>query len=154
MWQSWRNHSNEKGIPAQLLVEVREIERHDIQQRTSDRTMAADLRKLVDQLPSATRNSWKEFVDEVLTAIETAPDAVRDRLAAWRKSPSQNKRPRLNHNSPWRCRASWPGMTWPRRSSSRPRCFGRLANLSGDYSTTKASKARARSGSAQLEELD
>jgi pimeloyl-ACP methyl ester carboxylesterase len=80
---------NEKGIPTQLLVEVREIERHDLQQRTSDRAMAADLRKLVDQLPSATRNSWKEFVDEVFTAIETAPDAVRDRLAAWRKAIAQ-----------------------------------------------------------------
>ena len=80
---------NEKGIPTQLLVEVREIERHDIQQRAADRAMAADLRKLVDRVPSATRDSWKERVAEVLTAIETAPEAVRDRLAAWRKAIAQ-----------------------------------------------------------------
>ena len=86
---------NEKGIPTELLVEVREIERHDLQQRAADQAMAADLRKLVDQLPSATRKSWKEPVAEVLKAIEEAPDAVRDRLAAWRKARSQTAgRPR------------------------------------------------------------
>lgn len=77
---------NEKGIPTQLVVEVREIERHDLQQRAADQAMAADLRKLVNQLPSASRDSWKEPVAEVLKAIETAPEAVRDRLAAWRKA--------------------------------------------------------------------
>ncbi len=77
---------NEKGTPTQLLVEVREIERHDLQQQAADTAMASDLRKLVDQLPSGTRVAWKERVAEVLKAIEQAPDAVRDRLAAWRKA--------------------------------------------------------------------
>jgi pimeloyl-ACP methyl ester carboxylesterase len=80
---------NEKGIPAELLVEVREIERRDISQRAADQAMAADLRKLIDQLPSATRKSWKEQVAEVLEAIDQAPESVRDRLAAWRKARSQ-----------------------------------------------------------------
>ena len=53
---------NEKGIPTQLLVEVREIERHDQQQRSADQAIGADLRKLVDQLSSETRKSWKEAV--------------------------------------------------------------------------------------------
>ena len=80
---------NEKGIPTELLVEVREIERRDLSQRSADQAMAADLRKLVDQLPSATRKSWKEAVAEVLEAIDQAPESVRDRLAAWRKARSQ-----------------------------------------------------------------
>ena len=80
---------NEKGIPTELLVEVREIERRDLSQRSADQAMAADLRKLVDQLPSATRKSWKEPVAEVLEAIDQAPESVRDRLAAWRKARSQ-----------------------------------------------------------------
>jgi pimeloyl-ACP methyl ester carboxylesterase len=80
---------NEKGIPTQLLVEVREVERRDEQRRAADQAMAADLRKLVDQLPAATRKAWKEPVVEVLKAIDLAPEAVRDRLAAWRKARSQ-----------------------------------------------------------------
>ncbi len=84
---------NEKGMPTQLLVEVREIERHDLQQRAADQAMAVDLRKLGDQLPSPTRAEWKEPVAEVLRAIETAPEAVRDRLAAWRKAMAQKAPP-------------------------------------------------------------
>jgi pimeloyl-ACP methyl ester carboxylesterase len=79
----------EKGISTELLVEVREIERRDLSQRSADQAMAADLRKLVDQLPIATRKSWKERVAEVLEAIDQAPESVRDRLAAWRKARSQ-----------------------------------------------------------------
>ena len=84
---------NEKGIPTELLVEVREIERRDLSQRSADQAMAADLRKLFDQLPSATRKSWKEPVAEVLEAIDQAPESVRDRLAAWRKARSQTAAP-------------------------------------------------------------
>jgi pimeloyl-ACP methyl ester carboxylesterase len=80
---------NEKGIPTELLVEVREIERRDLSQRSADQAMAADLRKLVDQLPTAMRKSWKEQVAEVSEAIDQAPESVRDRLAAWRKARSQ-----------------------------------------------------------------
>jgi pimeloyl-ACP methyl ester carboxylesterase len=80
---------NEKGTPTELVVEVRELERHDLQQHAADQAMASDLRKVFDQLPSATRTAWKERVAEVVAAIETAPDAVRDRLAAWRKAMAQ-----------------------------------------------------------------
>ena len=76
----------DKAIPTQLLVEVREIERRYEQQRAADLAMASDLRKLADELPSADHNSWKEPVAEVLKALSEAPDAVRDRLAAWRKA--------------------------------------------------------------------
>jgi pimeloyl-ACP methyl ester carboxylesterase len=81
---------NQKGLPTQLLVEVRDVERRDIQQRAADQAMAEDLRKLGEQLPSATRTAWKERLVEVLKAIDAAPEAVRDRLAAWRKARSQS----------------------------------------------------------------
>jgi len=79
----------EKGIPTQLLVEIREIERRAQQQRTADQSVAGELRKLADGLPAATRAQWKEPVAEVLKAIAEAPETVRDRLAAWRKAKSQ-----------------------------------------------------------------
>jgi pimeloyl-ACP methyl ester carboxylesterase len=80
---------NDNAIPTQLLVEVREIERRDQQQRAADLGVAAELRKLADELPSADRKFWKEPVAEVLKALGEAPDAVRDRLAAWRKAKAQ-----------------------------------------------------------------
>ena len=46
----------EKGVPTELQIEAREIERHDEQQRNSDTALAADLRKLFSGLPSAERN--------------------------------------------------------------------------------------------------
>jgi pimeloyl-ACP methyl ester carboxylesterase len=76
----------DKAISTQLLVEIREIERRQDQQRAADLGMASDLRKLADELPSADHNFWKEPVAEVLKALGEAPDAVRDRLAAWRKA--------------------------------------------------------------------
>jgi pimeloyl-ACP methyl ester carboxylesterase len=83
---------NEKGVPTPLLVEVRDIERRDFQQRAADQAMAAELRRLGEQLSAPTRTSWKEQLAEVLKAIDQAPEVVRDRLAAWRKarSPATN----------------------------------------------------------------
>jgi pimeloyl-ACP methyl ester carboxylesterase len=80
---------NAKGIATELLVEVRDIERRDQQQRAADSGLAVELRKLADQLPASARESWKEALAEVVEAIDKAPDAVRDRLAAWRKARAQ-----------------------------------------------------------------
>jgi len=76
----------EKGIPTELLVEVREIERRDEQQRAADQTLAAELRQLANRLPSSSRAFWKDPLAEALKAIEQAPDAVRDRFTAWRRA--------------------------------------------------------------------
>ena len=84
---------NEKGIPTQLVVEVREIERRDAQQRSADQANGIDLHKLVDRLSSETQTSWKERIAEVLQAIEGAPESVRDRLAAWRKAMAKTPVP-------------------------------------------------------------
>jgi pimeloyl-ACP methyl ester carboxylesterase len=76
----------EKGIPTELLVEVREIERRDEQQRAADQTLAEELRQLANRLPNSARGFWKDPLAETLKAIEQAPDAVRDRFTAWRKA--------------------------------------------------------------------
>jgi pimeloyl-ACP methyl ester carboxylesterase len=88
----------EKEIPTELVVEVREIERRDEQQRATDRTLAGELRQLANRLPSPSRAFWKDPLAEVLKAIEQAPDAVRDRLTAYRKAlsdPSVKDEPRF-----------------------------------------------------------
>src|SRR5262249_48119413 len=49
----------DKGIPTELQVEVREIQRHEEQLRAADLALAADLGKLAARLPSAERAIWK-----------------------------------------------------------------------------------------------
>ena len=78
----------EKGVPTELQIEVREIERIQDQQNAADLTLDRDLRKLEDRLPGPQRIFWKEPLAEVHKAIDEAPDAVRDRFAAWRKAAS------------------------------------------------------------------
>ncbi len=77
---------SEKGTPTALQIDARELERRETQQRAADRAIAAELRKLADKLPSDERGFWKGPLIEVLTALDTAPEAVRDRFAAWRKT--------------------------------------------------------------------
>jgi len=79
----------EKGVPTELQVEVREIQRHEEQQHAADLALAADLRKLGARLPSTERGYWKGPLIEVLKALDEAPEAVRDRFAAWRKARTQ-----------------------------------------------------------------
>ncbi len=68
------------------MIEVRDIQRRAEQERAADSSMALELRKLSDGLPSSARGFWKEPLAEVLKALAEAPDAVRGRLAAWRKA--------------------------------------------------------------------
>ena len=44
---------SEKGVPTELQIEAREIERQDQQQHAADLALAADLRKLSSGLPAA-----------------------------------------------------------------------------------------------------
>ena len=78
----------EKEIGTDLLLEVRDQMRREQDQKANDLALATDIRKLEGKLPSEVRGAWKKRVDEVLKAIEQAPDAVRDRFAAWRKAKS------------------------------------------------------------------
>ena len=78
-----------KGVPTELQIEARDIERQDEQQHAADSALAADLRNLSSGLPAVARKFWKDPVAEVTKALEEAPDAVRDRFAAWRKAKSE-----------------------------------------------------------------
>ena len=79
----------EKGIPTELQLEARDIERQDQQQHAADQAIDAEIRRLSSGLPPAAQKFWKEPVAEVTKALEEAPDAVRDRFAAWRKAKSE-----------------------------------------------------------------
>ena len=126
-WRSCSRHSTKKGSPTELQIEVREIERHDEQQHAADKALAAELRKLADRLPSAARGFWKEAVVEVLKAIDEAPDAVRDRFAAWRKAKSEPGDDRPGPLRPGDVGLRRGPRAWPRRARRRPRCSGRPA---------------------------
>jgi pimeloyl-ACP methyl ester carboxylesterase len=78
----------EKEIGTELLVEVRDLMRRDHEQHAADLAMASDLRKLEGQLSDPIRGVWRKRVAEALKALDEAPDAVRDRFAAWRKARS------------------------------------------------------------------
>lgn len=72
-----------KEVSSELLEKVREAQRAEDAQTAADDGTASDLRTLAEQVG---QSSWNEPVDEVLKAMKEAPDAVRDRLLAWRKS--------------------------------------------------------------------
>jgi len=80
------NTFKDKEIGTELLIEIRDIQRRIEQERSADKNLALELRKLSGSLPSAARGFWKEPLAEVLKALAEAPDAVRERFAAWRKA--------------------------------------------------------------------
>jgi pimeloyl-ACP methyl ester carboxylesterase len=77
---------SEKEIGAELQIEVREIQRRFDREHAADAALATELRGLSGRLSAAARAFWKEPLVEVLKAIDEAPDAVRDRLAPYRKA--------------------------------------------------------------------
>jgi pimeloyl-ACP methyl ester carboxylesterase len=79
----------EKGVPAELQIEARDIERQAQQQHEADTALATAVRQLSSTLPAAARKFWKDPVAEVTRALEEAPDAVRERFTAWRKAKSE-----------------------------------------------------------------
>jgi pimeloyl-ACP methyl ester carboxylesterase len=77
-----------KEIGTDLQVEVREIERNYDREHAADATLATELRRLAGGLSAQARGFWKHPLVEVLKSIEDAPEAVRDRFAAYRKAKS------------------------------------------------------------------
>jgi pimeloyl-ACP methyl ester carboxylesterase len=82
---------HEKDISVELQVDIREIQRHDLQQQAADKALAVDLRRLAGRLTPAARAPWQKAMVEVLKAIDEAPDAVRDRFVAWQKAKDDPK---------------------------------------------------------------
>ncbi|MGO9467438.1 MAG: alpha/beta hydrolase [Isosphaeraceae bacterium] len=80
------NSFKDKEIGTELLIEVRDIQRRFEQERDADRKLGLELRQLSGSLPSSARGFWREPLAEVLKALADAPDAVRERFAAWRKA--------------------------------------------------------------------
>jgi dienelactone hydrolase len=76
----------DKDISTAVQVDIREIERRDLQQQQADKSLAVDLRRLAGRLTATARAPWQKPLVEVLKAIDEAPDAVRDRFTAWRKA--------------------------------------------------------------------
>jgi dienelactone hydrolase len=79
----------EKEIGTELLVEIRDLIRHEDEQRASDLALVNDLKKLESKLSAADRGVWKKRITEAVKAIEQVPDIVRDRFTSWRKATSR-----------------------------------------------------------------
>ncbi|MFO0890510.1 MAG: alpha/beta hydrolase [Isosphaeraceae bacterium] len=77
---------NDKEIGTELVIEVRDLIRREDEQHAGDLAIASDLRKLESRLSAAVRGAWRKRVSEAARALEQAPDAVRERLTAWRKA--------------------------------------------------------------------
>ncbi|MDR3619265.1 MAG: alpha/beta hydrolase [Paludisphaera borealis] len=78
----------DKEIGTEIQVEVRDVIRRDDDQRAADAEVDNDLRKLELKLSPKVHGEWKARIAEVHKALDEAPDAVRGRLAAWRKARS------------------------------------------------------------------
>ena len=84
------------------MIEVRDLIRRKDEQHTADPATAVDLRRLEGKLSGKDRGAWKPRVAEVMKALEQAPEAIRERFAAWKKAMSAPGPPR-KASSPWRC---------------------------------------------------
>ncbi|WP_337175050.1 PHB depolymerase family esterase [Paludisphaera sp.] len=78
-------------IDTDIQVEVREQIRREDDQRRDDRETAHDLLRLQLGLSPSLRETWKGRLAEVRKALDEAPDAVRDRLAAWRRAKAESR---------------------------------------------------------------
>jgi len=81
------------GVAADLALEVEDLRRRDDAQAAADKALADDLNALADRLPTAAKPAWRRPLLEVLRDLKEAPDAVRDRLDAWRKARQGEGKP-------------------------------------------------------------
>ena len=79
-----------RETPTELLVAIREQLRGEEVQAAADRDLAVSLRELADRLSSPEQPAWRKPLLEVVQALSEAPDAVRDRLAAWLKAQAES----------------------------------------------------------------
>jgi predicted esterase len=82
-----------KDVAAEQLAQARELERAEAAQSAADKALADDLRATADRLPAEARKTWEKPLLEVLKALAEAPEAVRDRFAAWQKARSETVEP-------------------------------------------------------------
>lgn len=82
-----------RDVSAELVAQVRELGRSVAAQTTADKTLANDLDALSTSLGGDRSKDWSTPVLEVLAALRDAPDAVRDRFAAWQKARAEGSKP-------------------------------------------------------------
>ncbi len=87
-----REFPSEDGVPASLLVEVREQLRRDEMQAEADRALANQVREAAEALTKEQRAEVQSRLVEMLQALAEAPDAVRQRFAAF-QTASGDARP-------------------------------------------------------------
>ena len=80
---------DDAAISTELQIEVRDIARREEDQRQADLAIKNDLRRAELKLAPAVHAVWKDRLAEIQVALSQAPDAVRDRLAAWRKAKAE-----------------------------------------------------------------
>ena len=79
-------------VAPELLAQVRDLERAVDAQSTADKALADDLMVLSRKLSKDQAKAWEKPVEEVLKAIQDAPDVVRVRLVAWQKARAEDAR--------------------------------------------------------------
>ena len=77
-----------KDVAGELVVQVRDLLRVEEDQAAVNKILAEDLQALLDKLPTQEQTAWKKHILEALKALKEAPEAVRDRFAAWQKARS------------------------------------------------------------------
>ncbi|MDG3004302.1 PHB depolymerase family esterase [Paludisphaera mucosa] len=80
---------DDKEIGTELQIEARDLARRDEDQRQADLAVGNELRRVELKLAPQVHAAWKGRLAEVHRALAEAPDAVRDRLAAWRKAKAE-----------------------------------------------------------------
>ena len=80
-----------EGVPGAFQVVVRDALRREDVQAGADKGLADALGRAADALPTGVRKAWGRRLVEVLTGLSEAPDAVRDRLDAFRQAEADPK---------------------------------------------------------------
>lgn len=78
-----------REVPSDLQATIRDQLRGEEAQAVDDHDLAGSLRELSDRLSNPIKDAWRRPLLEVIEALTEAPDAVRDRLAAWQKAQAE-----------------------------------------------------------------
>ncbi|ODT97867.1 MAG: hypothetical protein ABS79_06805 [Planctomycetes bacterium SCN 63-9] len=77
---------SDKDLSTEFASEIRELSRKAEENRRNDQATAGEIPRLAVGLPEASRDFWKQPIQEVARALKAAPDAVRGRLEAYQRT--------------------------------------------------------------------
>jgi hypothetical protein len=80
-----------EGVPSFIQVDVRDQLRRDDAQAAADKALADSVRRAGESLTADARKDWKGQLVEISLALTDAPDAVRDRLDAFKSAEAEGK---------------------------------------------------------------